>query len=115
MKLWEADHKGDVHSYPGGMSLTCGGKYFDWPWWKRRLSDITHRPYATYRGLRGVAWRLGKHPHLLFKWHNHEDGGYAPLTTMYGISYSLGSSHIKPIYWAVDLSEYKKRKAEELA
>lgn len=109
MKLWETNHKGDVHTYPEGMSLTCGGKYFDWPWWKRRLSDIGHRPYATYRGLRGVLWRLRKHRHGLQEWHTHGKQAYVPLKETYAISHSLGSSHIKPIYWRADLSEYKKK------
>lgn len=110
MRLWESSHKGDVHSYEGGMSLTCSGEYFDWPWWKRRLSDIGHQPYSTYRGLRSVLWRLRKHHHLLFQWHDHEDGTYAPIKEMYVIAHSQGSSRIKPIFWQVDLSEYKRRK-----
>ena len=115
MRLWESNHKGDVHDYEEGMSLTCTGEYFNWPWWKRRLSDLAHNPYSIYRGLRGVLRRLREHRHLMLDWHDHEDGAYAPIKEMYAICYSQASSRIKPIFWSVDLSEYKKRKAEEPA
>ena len=52
--------RGEKREYPG-MTLTCMGAYFDWPWWKRRLSDVVAPVYsnlwAAPRWIRAMALR----------------------------------------------------------
>ena len=84
--------KGDIQMFDGmpGIYMEAVGAYFDWPWWKRRLSDLADNPYQWWTTLRG-----------LWYWTFHE----APpedisVRTMLCVGRSIASSRVKPVYWA---------------
>ena len=96
-RLW----KGKEHKN-GSYKTICGGDYWDWPWWKRVLSTMTHRPYAHYKG-----WKLWlsrvRDSHSNSTHFDYGDDGskvYHPSPREYRtLGRSMASSRIKPIWW----------------
>ena len=88
--------KGDIHTYEGipDRYTIAGGAYFDWPWWRRRLSDIVERPYGYWGALRGI-WGYYRRPRL-----NETYEGYIRLSFVVATMVSLYRSRVKPIWWA---------------
>ena len=86
--------KGAVWVDAMGQALVCAGAYWGWPWWKRALARLAHRPYAHWCGCRSAWWWL-RHP--------RERSPRGNLRMYYAIGKSLASSRIVPISWETRL------------
>ena len=81
--------KGAIKEYPG-MTLVCGGAYWDWPWWKRTLATLVRPIYsAYYRERARFSWKYVSHQTRDFMGRD----GY--LDTCAG----MAQTRIKPIWW----------------
>lgn len=88
--------KGGVQVWESGVKMTCGGAYWDWPWWKRVLSTLAFWPYGHFGAIKWLMWSL-RHP---------EKYDRLPIALpdwfLYQTVYSQYSSRVRPIYWAMD-------------
>ena len=81
--------KGDIHAYEGGgFYSVASGAYFDWPWWRRRLSDAADWLLPT-----PLSWLM----YGLFRWRVEPEWRWGARKTLL----SIYSSKVKPIYWRV--------------